>query len=210
MEIGTKVRPSVSVRAGQVGTVVCLGQNTALPVAVVFDDNIEWDFKESELEVLKPISSEFNDEPFDEDVEAVAEDIEKRQAEEKRVKVGSIDLEPTWAQLLNMAKREVIPVEELEKACILADTVRQAQKRGESITIYPDGRVTVDDGKKDVPNGEVQDAYIRWKDGARQHSWTGRPIGNHQVIMTHKSGTAKVISTVTRKVEDYDVEEVSL
>lgn len=50
MEIGTEVRPTVSVRKGQVGKIVSTGKNTALPIAVVFDDNIEWDFKESELE----------------------------------------------------------------------------------------------------------------------------------------------------------------
>jgi len=46
---GNKVQPKVSVRKGQIGTVVEIGQNKALPYAVVFDDNVEWDFKEDEL-----------------------------------------------------------------------------------------------------------------------------------------------------------------
>ena len=48
---GDKVIPKVSVRKGQTGTVIAVGVNKALPVAVVFNDNVEWDFKESELEV---------------------------------------------------------------------------------------------------------------------------------------------------------------
>jgi len=52
VKVGDEVKPKVSVRANQKGTVVSLGANPALPVAVVFEDNVEWDFKENELEVL--------------------------------------------------------------------------------------------------------------------------------------------------------------
>ena len=52
MKVGDKVRPTTSVRMNQIGKVVSFGANPALPVAVVFDDNVEWDFKESELEVV--------------------------------------------------------------------------------------------------------------------------------------------------------------
>ena len=51
MEIGNKVKAKVSVRKGQVGTIVSIGANPSLPVAVVFDNNVEWDFKADELEV---------------------------------------------------------------------------------------------------------------------------------------------------------------
>lgn len=56
----------------------------------------------------------------------------------KVTKLPSIDIEPTWCALLNVAKRCGNP-EILEGACKVADLVRQAQKRGESVTIRPDG-----------------------------------------------------------------------
>lgn len=63
--------------------------------------------------------------------------------------VATIDCEPRWTDLWRLACSGHIPVEELEKACVLADTVRQAQKNGESITINPDNSVVIDDHKEE-------------------------------------------------------------
>lgn len=62
---------------------------------------------------------------------------------------GKLDIEPTWMQILGMVEKEVVPVRELEMACVLADRVRQAQKKGESITIHPDNSVVIDDHEDD-------------------------------------------------------------
>lgn len=50
--VGSQVKPKVSVKKHCVGTVVGIGANPAMPFAVVFDDNVEWDFKYDELELL--------------------------------------------------------------------------------------------------------------------------------------------------------------
>jgi len=47
-----------------------------------------------------------------------------------RIPMGTIDIEPTWETLCNMAKRGVLPAEQLMPACKIADTIRQAQKAG--------------------------------------------------------------------------------
>ena len=43
---------------------------------------------------------------------------------------GTIDIEPTWETLCKMAQQGVLPPEQLMPACQIADTIRQAQKRG--------------------------------------------------------------------------------
>lgn len=41
-----------------------------------------------------------------------------------------IDIEPTWGQLLNVVERGGMKPEALRPACILADEIRQVQKKG--------------------------------------------------------------------------------
>ena len=52
IEIGDFVTPKVSIKKGIIGTVVSLGKNPKLPVAVAFDETGEWDFKETELNII--------------------------------------------------------------------------------------------------------------------------------------------------------------
>jgi hypothetical protein len=54
----------------------------------------------------------------------------------------TIDLEPTWKSIYNAVRHGNLPPEELHKAVVVADVVRQAQKRGETITFHPDGTTT--------------------------------------------------------------------
>jgi hypothetical protein len=65
----------------------------------------------------------------------------------------TIDIEPTWEALCNMAFHGHIKADLLMPACKIADTVRQAQKRGDkSVTFKFTGKngnmaVIVDDEK---------------------------------------------------------------
>lgn len=54
----------------------------------------------------------------------------------------TIDIEPKWIDILKIipkTKETRGIIEELEKPCKIADIVRQAQKRGESVTFHKDG-----------------------------------------------------------------------
>jgi hypothetical protein len=42
----------------------------------------------------------------------------------------TLDIEPTWEALCNLAQGGALPPEELMPACKIADIVRQAQKKG--------------------------------------------------------------------------------
>jgi hypothetical protein len=57
----------------------------------------------------------------------------------------TIDIEPSWVSILNVAKsiRSEEMIEELRQPCLIADVVRQATKHGKSVTFYPtaDGKV---------------------------------------------------------------------
>lgn len=62
-----------------------------------------------------------------------------------------IDVEPTWVEILNMVKSGHLDANhsDLEKACTIADVVRQAQKSGKpsiTFTFTEDGQVSYDDG----------------------------------------------------------------
>jgi len=53
LKVNDRVIAKCSVRKGHEGTIVSIGENPLLPIAVVFDDNVEWDFKENELVKVK-------------------------------------------------------------------------------------------------------------------------------------------------------------
>ena len=59
----------------------------------------------------------------------------------EKSKITTIDIEPTWEELCNAAQSGALQPKELMKACVIADIVRQAQKRGDkSVTfIFNDG-----------------------------------------------------------------------
>lgn len=60
----------------------------------------------------------------------------------------TIDCEPTWEAILDLAKHGSNPalIEELRPACKIADMVRQAQKKGKAQIVF----------KLDNPNGQVE------------------------------------------------------
>ena len=62
--------------------------------------------------------------------------------------IKTLDLEPLWIDLVKMWQNMGVKVQndkvypELQKMAIIADTIRQAQKKGETVTITPDGVIT--------------------------------------------------------------------
>jgi hypothetical protein len=63
----------------------------------------------------------------------------------------TIDLEPTYVELYSMVKSGHLKIEfsELQKACVIADIVRQAQKSGKpslTFTFNEDGSCQANDG----------------------------------------------------------------
>ena len=54
----------------------------------------------------------------------------------KGKQIGTIDLEPTWENLCNMAQSGHLQPKELMQACKLADIVRQAQKQGKKSVTF--------------------------------------------------------------------------
>jgi len=54
IKVGDVVIPNVGIKKGEIGRVVSIGTNPALPVAVIFSiEGSEWDWKESELVIIK-------------------------------------------------------------------------------------------------------------------------------------------------------------
>ena len=61
---------------------------------------------------------------------------------------STVDLTPTWIQVLELVKQGLVPLSELKQACIVADIVMKAEKEGRpSITFtFKDGEAFYEDG----------------------------------------------------------------
>jgi hypothetical protein len=57
------------------------------------------------------------------------------------IKNETMKLEPTWSDILRMVHNGVVELKDtnLEKVCVIADTITHAQINDVTLTFYPDG-----------------------------------------------------------------------
>ena len=68
----------------------------------------------------------------------------KKDVEDFKQRIGTIDLEPTWEQIINATTASNLDVmrDELLRLAKVGDLVRQAQKNNEVLTLFPNGKIS--------------------------------------------------------------------